>query len=129
MKKCSICHHQQRETIEQDILRGVTYRSIAQRYGVSDASITRHVRNRHMAQQQEMAQQQQQSRLAVLKQEADALLESIRERVTSTLDVRQWCLLVREYRSMLELMLRIEGAFERKLEDVEIVIKNPRIYG
>jgi hypothetical protein len=47
-RNCSICSHAESKSIVQDILNGVKYRVIRQRYGVSQPAITNHVQH-HLA--------------------------------------------------------------------------------
>ena len=47
-RPCSICSHAESKSIVQDILNGVKYRIIRERYGVSPPAITNHVQH-HLA--------------------------------------------------------------------------------
>lgn len=47
--KCSVCKHPKRKEIEEAILNGVPFRTIAERYGMSHTSIIRHRDNGHIA--------------------------------------------------------------------------------
>src|SRR5215471_12282252 len=47
-RNCSICSHAESKSIVQDILNGVKYRVIRERYGVSPPAITNHVQH-HLA--------------------------------------------------------------------------------
>lgn len=49
-KPCRICTHPEREAIDQAILTDVPYRSITERYGVSNGSIARHKEAGHISQ-------------------------------------------------------------------------------
>jgi len=46
-KRCKICTHPQRAEIEKKLVEGVNYEEVAKEYGVSIASISRHLR-KHM---------------------------------------------------------------------------------
>lgn len=122
-RRCTICAHPERDALEREILYGVPYRKIAQRYGVSDASITRHVHS-HMA----TLEQQRQARLDALKSEVAELIVAAKAAIANARNVRDWAVVAREYRSTLELLLKIEGAFEVRNSDDVIIIQNPREY-
>lgn len=49
-KPCRICTHPEREAIDQAIISDVPYRSITERYGVSNGSIARHKEAGHISQ-------------------------------------------------------------------------------
>jgi hypothetical protein len=50
-RKCSICEHEYRANIEQDILNSVPYRAIAEKYRVNRESLRRHHDAGHIAQE------------------------------------------------------------------------------
>lgn len=121
-RRCTICGHPERDALEREILYGVPYRTIAQRYGVDGSAISRHVHN-HMA----TLEQQRQARLEALKSEVAELIVAAKAAIANARNVRDWAVVAREYRSTLELLLRIEGGFEMRSDDV-IIIQNPRQY-
>jgi hypothetical protein len=45
-KPCSICIHDARDTIEQALVNGLSYRHIAQHCGVSKSALVRHTQHR-----------------------------------------------------------------------------------
>ena len=45
-RNCSICSHPESKSIVQDVLNGVNYRVIRERYGVTLPAITNHVISR-----------------------------------------------------------------------------------
>src|SRR5271169_6046250 len=47
VSRCSICSHPDRGAIETLMARGLSYRALAKRFGVSQASLGRHRRNKH----------------------------------------------------------------------------------
>lgn len=46
---CTICSHPDRSAIERDLVSGVSYRTVARRYGVSPSSLVRHKREHLVA--------------------------------------------------------------------------------
>lgn len=48
-RRCSICHHVQRDEIDAALVEGMPYRKIAARWGVSSAALSRHLRHHLVA--------------------------------------------------------------------------------
>jgi DNA-binding transcriptional ArsR family regulator len=48
-RTCSICTHAERGAIDADLVAGVSYRDIAERYGVSSSALSRHLRTHLVA--------------------------------------------------------------------------------
>ncbi|MCK9569670.1 hypothetical protein M0R72_12075 [Candidatus Pacearchaeota archaeon] len=46
--RCSICAHKKRKQIDQSVADGVSYRRIAEVFGVGEKSVERHVNNGHV---------------------------------------------------------------------------------
>jgi DNA-binding transcriptional ArsR family regulator len=114
-RPCSICAHPDRLAIERELLAAVSFRSLADRYGVSLAALSRHV-NAHMPRSLARAQ--------ALREEgevasAEALLAevcSLRDRALGILDLaelqgdpRTALMALRELRATLELIGRLVG--------------------
>lgn len=47
VSRCSVCSHSERGAIEVMMARGLSYRVLAKRFGVSQAALGRHRRNKH----------------------------------------------------------------------------------
>jgi len=45
LRKCTICYHPKKAEIEGEILNGVSYRNIAERFGISIATVSRHAKH------------------------------------------------------------------------------------
>lgn len=53
--RCSICSHKKRKQIDQSVADGVSYRRIADLFGVGEKSVERHVKNGHISDEIEAA--------------------------------------------------------------------------
>lgn len=53
--RCSICSHKKRKQIDQSVADGVSYRRIAEMFGVGEKSVERHVNNGHISDEIEAA--------------------------------------------------------------------------
>ena len=50
MRECTICVHEARATIDQEILKGTSYRKLQRRFQVSTSALGRH-REKHLVQE------------------------------------------------------------------------------
>lgn len=53
--RCSICANKKRKQIDQSVADGVSYRRIAETFGVGEKSVERHVNNGHISNDIEVA--------------------------------------------------------------------------
>lgn len=119
---CKTCAHPERPAIERALVCGDSNRSIAARYGLSEASVRRHKAD-HLP--EEMTKAADSERVA----DAEGLLQQVQELQAATLrvlqraedggDMRTATLAVREARGNLELLARMVAAaiaFERQSE-------------
>ena len=86
-RPCSICSHSERLEIDRLLLRGESYRKIAERFGLSMGSISRH-REAHIGTDlrdvREVMIQAREEALAEIKGEVKARsLEEIKEEITA----------------------------------------------
>ena len=68
-KPCSVCIHKDRVIIDQHLLSGVTYRTLAAQYGLSASALCRHMR--HLARYRESMMAAEEKRFN------DAILEKL----------------------------------------------------
>ena len=71
-RRCTICDHEQREAIDQELVRGASLRDIAGRYRVSKSALERHKANHLPATLAKAKQAQEVAR-------ADSLINEMRE--------------------------------------------------
>ncbi len=111
-RTCSICTHPRREEIDKAIVAGVPFRKIAQDFGVSRSSVDRHQKNGHIP--EELAKATKAKEVA----QADTLLAQVtklKERANKILDTaekegtREACMALREVRSIIELLAKVQG--------------------
>lgn len=122
---CSICSHPRRDEIDRAIVRGEANRRIAPRYGVSEKSIRRHIKNGHVS--EKIAKAEQAREIA----QADNLLGeivalqrrtvSIADQAEASGDLRVAVSALREVRANLELLARLAGELDDRAS-VNIVI-------
>lgn len=128
-RKCTVCHHKDREKIEQAYLDGVTYRNIARIHGVTIDSLKWHILHDHI--DERLVRAKQAKEVA----QADTLLDQIihlKKKGMDTIDaaekagdLRAVCSAIREVRGILDLIARVTG--ELKDTQVNVTINDTRI--
>jgi hypothetical protein len=125
-RTCTACSHPQRPEIDQALVEGATYRTIADRFGLSETALKRHKADHlpgHVARAQEAAQVADADDL--LKQ-----LKALRNKAISILqqaekagDFRTALMGIREARGCIETLMEVEGELDRR--GVTNIIVNP----
>ena len=112
-RKCSVCTHPQRESIDRAIVEGQSNRAIARQYGLSKDAVARHAEKHLPAALVEVAAASESThvddlwtRVSRLILEADELQRHGRR----AKDARAWAAGIREARSCLELLAKIGAA-------------------
>lgn len=115
-RKCTICEHEQVEAINQELIRGISYRKISQKFSLSYDALYRH--REHIP--AEIAKAQQIDEAA----RADSLFFQVKE-----LQAKAWELLnkaeaagelktaligVREAKGCLELLAKVQGELDQE---------------
>ncbi len=123
---CSVCTHPQRAAIDKALVDPGTYRSIADRFGLSETALKRH-KSEHLPGHVAKAQE--------AKQVADAddllhQLKALRNKAISILqqaeqagDFRTALMGIREARGCIEVLMEVEGELDRR--GVTNIIVNP----
>lgn len=121
---CSICHHPDRQAIDEGILAGTAYRTLKEQYGISLAAINRH-RASHLPERLVKAVE------AAEVASADTLLDQVRDLQTRALrileqaeasgDLRTAIAAIREARGNLELLARMLGELQES-QTVNILV-------
>jgi transposase-like protein len=116
-RTCSVCGHDQRPAIDQALVSGATYRTIADRFGLSETALKRHKREHlpaHVAKAGE----------ALEVARADDLLTQIKglrnraililQKAEAAGDYRTALAGIREARGCIETLLEVEGELARR---------------
>ncbi len=116
-RTCTICGHSQRLEIDRALVEGSTYRTIADRFGLSETALKRHKSDHlpgHVARAQEAAQVADAGdlldQLKGLRTKAVSILESAEKAG----DYRTALMGIREARGCIETLMEIEGELDRR---------------
>jgi hypothetical protein len=111
-RQCSVCTHPARPTITDLLIRRVSYRRIADRFGVSETAVSRHT-NEHLAGyvQQALASYDEHEGLKVVRKLEGMLerLDAFLETAEANQDAREFVMVAAELRKELELIAKLEG--------------------
>ncbi len=116
-RTCTICSHAQRPAIDRALVDGTTYRTIADRFGLSETALKRHKADHLPA---TLAKAREASEVAA----ADDLLGQIQElrrkaiellgKAEKAGDYRTALMGIREARACIETLLEVEGELDRR---------------
>jgi hypothetical protein len=114
---CTVCANPQRQAIDAELLSGSTYRTIADRTGLSETALKRHKADhlpKHVAQAKEAAE-------VAIADDLLTQLKALRNRAISILtkaehagDYRTALQGIREARGCIETLLEVEGELDRR---------------
>ncbi len=79
-RRCTVCDHQERHSIDEALVSGAPYRSVAKRFGLSESAVYRHKAEHlpaHLLKAKEVEEVAQ----------ADDLLEQVRSLQAHALDI------------------------------------------
>ena len=111
-RKCTICSHDRRKEIDEALIIGASYRSIAQRFGVSCDSVRRHRLN-HLPNELVKSEKAREAARSDNLADKMAALEStalgILERAEKGGDLNTAIRAIREVRGVIETMAKIFG--------------------
>jgi hypothetical protein len=79
-RRCTVCDHPKRHSIDETLVTGAPYRSVAKRFGLSDSAVYRHKTEHLPAKLLEAKEAEEVAR-------ADDLLVQVRNLQTHTLDI------------------------------------------
>jgi phage protein D len=118
-RKCSICAHPNRDSIDREIVEGKSYRDIARRFRVSKDAVYRHAQH-HLPERLVKAKEASEAA------HADTLLNRIEELTQKAKQLlvfgqtekqgKAWAAGLRELRKSLELLAKITGELESRPE-------------
>src|SRR5919107_3368743 len=116
-RRCTVCDHPERHSIDEGLVSGAPYRSVAKRYGLSESSVYRHKIEHlpaHLLKAREVEEVAQ----------ADDLLEQVRhlqahaldilERAEKAGDLRTALAAISQARGNLELLGKLAGELDER---------------
>jgi len=112
-RPCSICTHEQREAIDEALIVGESYRKISERWGVSPAALSRHLR-RHLlallAGRREVDADNLLEQVADLQRQAQA----IKDKAEKKGDLKTALQGIRELCRIIELLAKLRGELDTR---------------
>lgn len=128
-RKCSICEHSQADTINKELISGTPFRNIAEQFQVSTTSLHNH-KSKHLPADLVKAQDAHEvaraDSLLVHVQELQQKALSLLDKAETAGDLKTALAGVREARSCIELLARLQGELESG-EVVRIQVLIPQI--
>ena len=116
-RRCTVCDHPERQLIDEALVTGAPYRSVAKRFGLSESAVNRHKTDHLLA---HLLKARQVEEVA----QADDLLEQVRhlqahaldilERAEKTGDLRTALAAISQARGNLELLGKLAGELDER---------------
>ncbi len=116
-RQCTVCDHQERHDIDEALVSGTPYRSVAKRFGLSESAVYRH-KSEHLPAHLLKAKEVEEAA------RADDLLEQVRhlqahaldilERAEKTGDLRTALAAISQARGNLELLGKLAGELDER---------------
>ena len=116
-RRCTVCMHEDRDSIDKALVRGQSYRTIATQYALSTSAVNRHA-HAHLPETLTKAHEIKESA------HADALTDRIERLITqserlleygqSEKQGRDWAAGLRELRKSFELLARVSGELDER---------------
>jgi transposase-like protein len=116
-RRCTVCDHRERHSIDQMLVTGAPYRSVAKRFGLSESSVYRH-KTEHLPTHLLKAKEAEEAA------RADDLLDQVRhlqthaldilERAEKTGDLRTALAAISQARGNLELLGKLAGELDEQ---------------
>src|SRR5215218_8561839 len=104
-RKCTVCDHSQRHGIDEALIAGAPYRSVARRFGLSESAVYRHKSEHlpaHLLKAREVEEVAQ----------AEDLLEQVRHLQTHALDILKRAETAGDLRTALAAISQARGNLE-----------------
>jgi DNA-binding transcriptional ArsR family regulator len=112
-RPCSICTHSSRDAIDEALIAGEAYRKISERFGVSPAALSRHLR-RHLvallAGRREVEADNLLEQVADLQRQAQA----IKDKAEAAGDLKTALQGIRELVRIIELLAKLRGELDTR---------------
>ncbi|HCG56410.1 MULTISPECIES: hypothetical protein [Brevibacterium] len=115
--KCSVCRHPDRETVDRELVAGLTLREAADKYGLGKDAVGRHKRN-HLSKTLKAVQERRETagaqkavdRAEELYVKASTILERSEEEGNGQLGLAA----IKELRSTVELLAKLTGELDER---------------
>ena len=117
-QKCSICNHDRRQEIEQAMLRGESYRAVAQQFAVARGALARHLEHVSAAliQARKLREVEDGKSILIQLRELKTQAEQIKVRADRAGDYRTSLLALRGKTRLVELEARLTGELNERPE-------------
>jgi hypothetical protein len=104
-RRCTVCDHSERHSIDEALVSGAPYRSVAKRYGLSESAVYRHKVDHLPAHLLKAREAEEAAR-------ADDLLEQVRNLQTHALDILECAEKAGDLRTALAAISQARGNLE-----------------
>ena len=117
-RKCSICNHDRRQEIEHSLLRGESYRAVAQQFTVPRGAVARHLKHVSTAltQARKLREVEDGKSILIQLRELNLQAEQLKARADRAGDYRTALVALREMTRLVELEARLTGELNEKPE-------------
>ena len=116
-RTCTACSHPQRPEIDRALVDGTTYRTIADRYGLSETALKRHKSDHipgHVAKAQDAREAADADDLLTQLKALRNKAISILQKAETSGDYRTALMGIREARGCIETLMEVEGELDRR---------------
>jgi transposase-like protein len=116
-RRCTVCDHPQKHAVDEALVSGAPYRSVAKRFGLSESSVYRHKTEHlptHLLKAREVAEVAQADDLLEQVRDLQAHALDILERAEKTGDLRTALAAISQARGNLELLGKLAGELDER---------------
>ncbi len=116
-RRCTVCDHPERHSIEEALVTGAPYRSVAKRFGLSESAVYRHKAEHlpaHLLKAKEVEEVAQAGDLLEQVRNLQAHALDILERAEKTGDLRTALAAISQARGNLELLGKLAGELDER---------------
>jgi len=122
---CTTCRHEAARQIDERLVRGESYRTIASRYGLTFTSVGRHARNHLSPKLQKLHAKREEGRSVSLLDRVERLvskLEGLAEDAAETGKAGQMLATARELRESYRLLGKLTGELDERPQVVNVLV-------
>ena len=116
-RRCTVCYHSERHSIDEALVSGVPYRSVAKRFELSESAVYRHKTEHlpaHLLKAREVEEVAQADNLLEQVRNLQAHALDILERAEKTGDLRTALAAISQARGNLELLGKLAGELDER---------------
>jgi hypothetical protein len=116
-RRCTVCDHPEKQGIDEALVSGAPYRSVAKRFGLSDSAVYRHKSEHlpaHLLKGREVEEVAQADDLLEQVRHLQAHVLDILERAEKTGDLRTALAAISQARGNLELLGKLAGELDER---------------